>query len=429
MFLNDSTWNHSGQLAMRNKASLAVDNAHWTMARTSSGVFQPSVQLDGAVATRPTITVNGSIWNNAGGVRIDTGKMTIGPGSTVTNTYGMLAFDSSDEAEVEVDGGTWNNIFVPGAEDSGRLTVGAGGKAKLTVKNGGIVRSDTGIVADDASSIATAIIDGSNWEVTGTSSPPGNALMVGDTNGAGTQGTLVVRNGGQVSVIAGENVRVLGKGVLAGNGSIIGNISSSATVDPGYVDEITGSNVIGTLAINGNYQQVQGRLKIDMGPAGADKLDVSGNISLVPFFADTVLEVAFTDGFYPSIGLTFDILDWDGTISGTFTGPQLPVLTGGRVWDLSQLYTTGVIKVAGTSTVPGDFNGNGFADAADYIVLRENNAPSTQFTQWRGNFGNNSGAGAGLGKVSEVPEPAGGAFALLAFFIACEAAPRCKRRG
>jgi T5SS/PEP-CTERM-associated repeat protein len=397
-------------LQVLNRSTLTFDNATWTMTATSTDPFDPTVQLDGDAATRPTIALHNLMWTNAGGLRNDTGKITIGAGSTVTNTFGMLAFDSIDDAEVEVDGGTWDN--------TGRLTVGAGGKAKLTVKNGGIVKSNTAIIADDASSVATMIVDGagSNWQNTGT-------LSIGDTNGPGTQATLVLRDGGQLSSTG--TIGVLGKGVLSGTGMVTGAVSSSATVDPGYIDELTANNVTGTLAINGNYTQTQGKLKIDLGPGGADKLDVSGNISLIPFFTGTVLEIAFSQGFYPGIGQTFDILDWDGTLTGTFTNPQLPVLTGGRVWDLSQLYTTGVISVAGTSTVPGDFNGNGFADAADYVMLRRNpGSTPAQYAEWRGNFGNFSGAGAGGIGGAAVPEPA----AILLISAALVAAPYWRRR-
>lgn len=407
--ITGSTWEDIGRMQILNRSTLTLNNAIWKMTATGGDVFQPVLQLDGDLATRPTITLNNSTWTNAGGLRVDTGKVTIGAGSAVTNTYGMLSFDSTDESEVEVNGGTWDN--------TGRLTVGAGGKAKLTVKNGGLVKSNTAIIADDASSVATMIVEGpgSNWQNTGT-------LSIGDTNGSGTQATLILRDAGQLTSTS--TVSVLGKGVLSGTGTVTGAVSSSATVDPGYVDELTTNNVIGTLAINGNYSQVQGKLKIDLGPGGADKLDVSGNISLIPFFTGTVLEVSFSPGFYPNIGQTFDILDWDGTLSGTFTNPQLPLLTGGRTWNLSQLYTTGVISVAGTSTVPGDFNGNGFADAADYIMLRRNpGSTPEQYAAWRGNFGNFSGAGVGGIAGSTVPEPAAG---LICTMLAI--ATICRRR-
>ena len=66
--------------------------------------------------------------------------------------------------------------------------------------------------------------------------------------------------------------------------------------------------------------------------------------------------------------------------------------------------------------VPGDYNGNGKVDAADYVLWRDgaplqNEGETTgsttpeDYTFWRSHFGNTSGAGAGIGSSSAVPEP------------------------
>jgi T5SS/PEP-CTERM-associated repeat protein len=414
VFINNSTWEDSGELQVLNGADLTLENnAIWTITATSTDVFDPSAQLDGNVATRPAITLNNSTWTNAGGLRNDTGKISIVGESTVTNTFGMLAFDSSDEAEVEVDGGTWDN--------TGRLTIGAGGKALLTVKNGGLVKSNTAIIADDASSIATAIVEGtgSRWDNTGR-------LDVGDTNGPGTQGTLIVRNGGEVTST--DSVAVLGKGVLAGNGMVAANVASSATVDPGYVDEVTTDIVPGTLQIQGNYRQVTGKLKIDLANAASDKLAATGNIELIPFFTDTVLEVSLVDGFQPAASREFDILDWGGSLTGTFTDMQLPALAAGLSWDTSRLYTMGVISVSGGS-VPGDFNDDGVTNTADYVVWRRSGGSPEQYDLWRQNYGANSGAGARTTDSLSVPEPAGISLAMDALLLAAFARRRAGKTG
>lgn len=74
--------------------------------------------------------------------------------------------------------------------------------------------------------------------------------------------------------------------------------------------------------------------------------------------------------------------------------------------------------------VPGDYNGNGVVDAADYVLYR-NGGPlqnevnsagtvdSTDYDAWRARFGNNSGSGSGAGLSTAVPEPA--SLLLLAF--------------
>lgn len=65
--------------------------------------------------------------------------------------------------------------------------------------------------------------------------------------------------------------------------------------------------------------------------------------------------------------------------------------------------------------VPGDYNGNGVVDAADYVLWRnggplqnEVDTPGTvnaqDYTEWRARFGNTSGSGSGFGSAT-VPEP------------------------
>jgi hypothetical protein len=70
--------------------------------------------------------------------------------------------------------------------------------------------------------------------------------------------------------------------------------------------------------------------------------------------------------------------------------------------------------------VPGDYNGNGVVDAADYVLwrkggplLNEVDTPGTvndaDYTEWRAHFGNPAGLGSSLAMV---PEPAGGILAV-----------------
>ncbi len=95
----------------------------------------------------------------------------------------------------------------------------------------------------------------------------------------------------------------------------------------------------------------------------------------------------------------------------------------------------GIIKyITGTVGVPGDYNNNGFVDAADYVVWRKNNGTNTQlpnevagttpgqvtvedYTAWRQRFGNTSGSGSSLGENAAVPEPASVGLFVLAFVI------------
>jgi hypothetical protein len=250
------------------------------------------------------------------------------------------------------------------------------------------------------------------WDNTGT-------LSVGDSTGIGTFGRLSLRNGGQVK--SSGDITVLGRGVLSGDGQILANVvvgdavnfnanSRFAVVAPGYIDESTNANVLGELHIEGDYRQVSGTLKIELGAGANDRLDVVGDVTILnAFFGPSTLEISLVGGSEPGPGQTFDILDWTGTLSGAYQTVVLPTLSNGNSWDISQLYTQGVISVSGSVNPPGDFNGNGVVDAADYVVWRKGqNASQSDYDLWRTHFGQSSnGAGSSIDSAG-VPEPDSG---------------------
>ena len=82
-------------------------------------------------------------------------------------------------------------------------------------------------------------------------------------------------------------------------------------------------------------------LAIEIGGTGAADYDrlITGLASL-----DGRLDVSRLGGFAPSLGDTFDILDF-GSIIGSFASISLPMLAGGRRWDVSQLYVSGALSV------------------------------------------------------------------------------------
>jgi hypothetical protein len=94
-----------------------------------------------------------------------------------------------------------------------------------------------------------------------------------------------------------------------------------------------------------------------------------------------------------------------------------------------------------TVPVPGDYNGNGIVDAADYTVWRDTLGSTTDlrangdnsgasagkidqadFTVWKTNFGNHAGSGSETSAV--VPEPASATLFLVGFMTACAIARR-----
>jgi hypothetical protein len=164
-----------------------------------------------------------------------------------------------------------------------------------------------------------------------------------------------------------------------------------------------------------------------------DKINVIGDLAL-----NGALEVSLINGFIPSAGQSFNILDW-GSLAGTFSSLVLPTLAG-LIWNTSQLYTTGALSVESAVGLPGDYNDDGAVDAADYVVWRKHEGTTTalpndpdggtvgsnQYNTWRANFGTSSGSGGGSASGSaSVPEPT--SVALLFFELAICAAAQLRR--
>jgi T5SS/PEP-CTERM-associated repeat protein len=119
-----------------------------------------------------------------------------------------------------------------------------------------------------------------------------------------------------------------------GNAKITGNVQNySGILAPGAP--------IGRWSVLGDFTQNTGALQIELGGPAAgsyDRLTVSGLATL-----NGRLDVSLLNSFTPSLGDSFDILDW-GMVAGTFATLQLPTLPN-LAWDTSRLYTDGIISV------------------------------------------------------------------------------------
>jgi hypothetical protein len=111
---------------------------------------------------------------------------------------------------------------------------------------------------------------------------------------------------------------------------------------------------------------------------------------------------------------------YDGWLAQGFqpTGFEIYLNKNGKFGDPTFAWTVYIDNVQVGRVphgVPGDYNGNGVVDAADYVLWRsggplqnEVDTPGTvnaaDYTAWRARFGNTSGSGSGLG-AANVPEP------------------------
>ncbi len=114
-------------------------------------------------------------------------------------------------------------------------------------------------------------------------------------------------------------------------------VQNGGTVSPG--------NSAGTMTISGAATfESDSHLLIELGGEGvgeSDRLVVEGNLSLL---SGSVLDIVYLPGYQPTMGAAFDILDVLGSLTGEFSAINVP--EDGQRWDYTELYTTGIIRVA-----------------------------------------------------------------------------------
>ena len=154
------------------------------------------------------------------------------------------------------------------------------------------------------------------------------------------------------------------------------------------------------------------RLQIEVASATSfDKLAVTGNMVL-----SGELDLRLTGGYTPHGRKSYDILDWNGALSGQFDVIILRPLGGMFTLDTSALYTTGVVTVIGPAPAyTADFDDNGRVDGGDLLQWRgdvgvnalsnadsDGDSDGADFLAWQRQLG--SGA-PGVAAADAVPEP------------------------
>ncbi|MEZ6104420.1 MAG: hypothetical protein R3E01_36240 [Pirellulaceae bacterium] len=135
-----------------------------------------------------------------------------------------------------------------------------------------------------------------------------------------TTGQTVIN--GRMTVPGGLSIQ---GGRLEGNGTITGNVVTSAIT--------SGGDAVGRLTIEGKYTQlVEGTLEtVIAGPFGAyDQVVVTGEASI-----DGKLHVELAGGYTPPLNSTFVVLESAEVVKGEFSSFNLPKLPGNNGWTIN----------------------------------------------------------------------------------------------
>jgi hypothetical protein len=190
----------------------------------------------------------------------------------------------------------------------------------------------------------------------------------------------------------------------------------------------------GTLTIHGNLTfDAASSLNVDLTGATAgtqyDQINEHGTVTLAGASLNLNL-----GAFSPTGSESFTLIDNAGAqlVSGVFGSINgtagdysegAAVTLGSSTFHIT--YAGGAnhndVMLIGGSTpmgVPGDFNGNGVVDMADYVLWRnggplqnevsdQGTVTAQDYVDWRARFGNTSGSGSEskLGQSTSVPEP------------------------
>ncbi len=301
---------------------------------------------DNASAENCTVTSNGASIDGAFGGRLRFHDTSTAGNSTLRNTGGALTgVDGGGTFFLDNSTASGATVFAEGGindNQGGGIHFEAnanGGTARVVLFGNAFLR----IAAHNAPGVTIGSLEGRGSVFLGN-----NALTVGSGNNS-TTFAGVIQDGGSLTKIgtgaltlSGDNTYQGPTTINAGRLNIEGLITSAVTVNDagtlsgsGTTSSVT-VNSGGTVApggsqslhINGNYaQNTGGVLKIEV--AGADqsasgRLDITGGADVAG-----TLEVRFVNGFLPTSGQVFKLLNVAGTFAGSFEQIIFPDLQAG----------------------------------------------------------------------------------------------------
>ena len=327
-----------------------------TLAGPISGDYELSLDAD----ANQTITLSSTGNDWSGGTRIERGRITMGadlalPADTVV-TFGSTVAPGGPWSlrgsatptldlnghNTQIGGLTTGSPVDTGYTGTPTITNTGAGEASLAVSNGADFNF-AGAITNGTSALSMVKLGSGTLTLSGANNYTGGTTISSGTLAINAPGSLP--SGGAVVDNASFNINA---------NSMSGSVSGSGTTTIANGVTLTASSF------------AQGGLTMELAGSAAAlnaNLNVTGKLSLAG-----TLTVNLVNGFAPSVGQSFDLLDW-GMRSGTFSSLQLPALASPLAWSTNRLYTAGVLSIIDSNYIPGDINRDGQVTVADVSAL------------------------------------------------------------
>ncbi len=285
----------------------------------------------GATTTSDSVTLSGTV---------DLGANTLYARGRGTGTISGVISGTGGITKIDTPG-TW--VLSGENTYSGATTVSAG---NLQVGSGGVGQTGTGDVTVQSGGVlfGTGTLRGSNF--TGES---GSTLQAGDSTANSSFGTL------NFTPATGGGTQSLHGAIILG----IGTANNEGGIDPTF-----GGNAVGTAGYLAYVNDISRSQGLGTGSHDLLSFNTAGDASGydLNFLTTTGTLQIHGSGFTAEIGQVFNLLDWSNLVATNFTGFDLgtnyrdgagddasqfdlPTLTAGLFWDVSQFTTSGIIIV------------------------------------------------------------------------------------